>query len=169
MEKRSAALPFIPRTKTWQRAVLVGLSLCLGLLPPHALGATAPDTQPLSISRSLAPVILVRPKETPLPQQERPQLLDHALYLSIAGYRTFDYLSTRYALANGAQEAILPPWVVDHRETFLAFEGIATATEVESSVWLIHHHHRHLARTMNILSIGAGVDTVLHNYGQPRQ
>jgi DNA-binding transcriptional LysR family regulator len=155
--------------KTWQRAVLFGLSLCVALVPAHALGETAPDTQPLSISRSLAPVILIRPREAPLPQQERPHPLDDALYLSIAGYRTFDYLSTRDALANGAHEAVLPQWVVDHSETFLAFEGIATATEVESSVWLIHHHHRRLARTMNILSIGAGVGIVVHNYGLPRR
>jgi hypothetical protein len=123
--------------KTWQKAVLLGLSLCQGLLPAQALGASTPETQSLSISRSLAPVILVHPKEAPLPQQERSQLLDHALYLSIAVYRRFDYLSTRHALANGARDAILPQWVVEHRETFHAFEGIATATEVESSVWLI--------------------------------
>jgi hypothetical protein len=103
---------------------------------------------------------------SPPAQQERPKLLDDALYASIAGYRTFDYLSTRYALARGAREVVLPQWVVGNRGTFIAFEGLATVSEVSSSVWLIRHRHRRLARTVNMFSVGLGVNTVVHNYDQ---
>lgn len=87
-------------------------------------------------------MIMVRPMPTPAAQQEKPELLDDALYASIADYRAFDYLSTRYAIQRGAREVVLPQWVVSNRGAFIAFEGIATATEVSGSVWLIRHRHR---------------------------
>jgi hypothetical protein len=102
-----------------------------------------------------------------LPEQGRPHLLDDALYASLAGYRTLDYFSTRRALAGGAHEVILPQWVVDNRSTFIAFEGLATASEIGGSVWLIRHGHRRMARTMNAVSIGLGVQAVVHNYTEP--
>jgi hypothetical protein len=111
-------------------------------------------------------MLMVRPAPAPRAQQERPELLDDALYASVAGYRTFDYLSTRYALSRGAREVVLPQWVVSSRGTFIAFEGLATASEVSGSVWLIRHRHRRLARVMNVFSIGMGVGTVAHNYDQ---
>jgi hypothetical protein len=99
-----------------------------------------------------------------LPEQGRPHLLDDALYTSIAGYRTLDYLSTRRALAGGAHEIILPQWVVENRGTFIAFESLATASEIGGSVWLIRHGHRRMARAMNVVSIGLGVQAVANNY-----
>jgi hypothetical protein len=102
-----------------------------------------------------------------LPKQGSPHLLDLGLYTSIAGYRTLDYLSTRRALAGGAREVELPQWVVDNRGAFIAFEGLATATEVGSAVWLIRHGHRRIARAANAVSVGLGVQTVIHNYTEP--
>jgi hypothetical protein len=102
-----------------------------------------------------------------LPQQGRPHLLDGALYASIATYRTLDYFSTRRALAGGAREVVLPQWVVNNRGTFIAFEGLATASEVGGSVWLIRHGHRRIARATNLMSIGLGTQAVVNNYTEP--
>jgi hypothetical protein len=93
--------------------------------------------------------------------------LDGALYASIATYRTLDYFSTRRALAGGAREVVLPQWVVNNRGTFIAFEGLATASEVGGSVWLIRHGHRRMARAVNVMSIGLGVQAVVNNYTEP--
>src|ERR1700744_1724523 len=101
------------------------------------------------------------------PAPQRSHLLDGALYASIASYRTLDYLSTRRALAGGAHEVILPQWVVNNRGTFIAFEGLATASEVGGSVWLIRHGHRRMARAVNVMSIGLGVQAVVNNYTEP--
>ncbi len=92
------------------------------------------------------------------------QKLDVALYASIAGYRTLDYVSTRRALDAGGRETQLPQWVVDSSPTFVAFEGLATAVETGISVWLIRHGRRDAARTFNAVSISLGTRTVLHNY-----
>jgi hypothetical protein len=102
-----------------------------------------------------------------LPEQGRPHLLDLGLYASVASYRTLDYLSTRRALAGGARERVLPQWVVENRGTFIAFEGLATASEIGGSIWLIRHGHRRVARTMNVVSIGLGVQAVVNNYTEP--
>ncbi|HEX6494273.1 MAG TPA: hypothetical protein VF018_02230 [Acidobacteriaceae bacterium] len=112
-------------------------------------------------------MIAAAPIRIRLPQQERPHLLDDGLYASIAGYRTLDYFSTRRALAGGAREVVLPQWVVDNRGTFIAFEGLATASEIGGSVWLIRHGHRRMARAMNTVSIGLGVRAVVNNYTEP--
>lgn len=93
--------------------------------------------------------------------------MDGALYASIATYRTLDYFSTRRALAGGAREVVLPQWVVNNRGTFIAFEGLATASEVGGSVWLIRHGHRRMARAVNAMSIGLGVQAVVNNYTEP--
>jgi hypothetical protein len=120
-----------------------------------------------SYSSSLHPIIAAAPTRISLPQQARPHLLDLGLYASLASYRTLDYLSTRRALAGGAREMILPQWVVANRGTFMAFEGLATASEVGGSVWLIRHGHRRMARTMNVVSIGLGAQAVVNNYTEP--
>jgi hypothetical protein len=146
--------------------VLLSFLMFPGLLPARASTEAAPEVNTSSYSSSLRPMIMVRPKPAPPGQQERPQLLDDALYASIAGYRAFDYLSTRYAMARGAREVVLPQWVVSNRGTFIAFEGLATVSEVSGSVWLIRHRHRRLARAMNVFSVGVGVNTVIHNYDQ---
>jgi hypothetical protein len=59
---------------------------------------------------------------------------------------------------------VLPQWVVDNPGTFIAFEGLATASEIGGSVWLIRHGHRSMARAMNVMSIGLGVQAVANNY-----
>lgn len=143
---------------------LVGILLCGSA---RAEGPLA--EQPPVYSSSLFPVIAVRQPQMTLPHKQNPHLLDDALYASIASYRTLDYFSTRRALAGGAREAMLPQWVVNNRGTFIAFEGLATATEVGGSMWLIRHKHRRMARAMNAVSIGLGFNTVVHNYQQPLQ
>lgn len=121
----------------------------------------------LPYSSSLQPAITTVPMRIALPQQQWPNLFDDALYASIAGYRTLDYLSTRRALAGGAREVVLPQWVVSNRGTFIAFEGLATAAEVSGSIWLISRGHRRMARAMNAVSIGLGVRAVVNNYTEP--
>jgi hypothetical protein len=148
--------------------IAVGLLLlCCLLACTSASGEAAPSEAIPSYSSSLRPVIAAAPVRISLPQQERPHLLDLGLYTSVAGYRTLDYLSTRRALAGGAREKVLPQWVVDNRGAFIAFEGLATASEVGGSVWLIRHGHRRMARTMNLLSIGLGTQAVVNNYTEP--
>ncbi len=102
-----------------------------------------------------------------LPEQGKPHLLDGVFYASIAGYRTLDYFSTRRALAGGAHEVVLPQWVVNNQGTFIAFEGLATVSEVSGSIWLIRHGHRRVARAMNVVSIGLGTQAVVNNYTEP--
>jgi hypothetical protein len=88
---------------TWLRIpVLLSVLMFPGLLPARAATEMAPEVNTASYSSSLRPMITVRPLPAPPAQQERPKLLDDALYASIAGYRTFDYLSTRYALARAS-------------------------------------------------------------------
>jgi hypothetical protein len=148
--------------------IAVGLLLlCCLLACTSASGEAAPSEAIPSYSSSLRPVIAAAPVRISLPQQERPHLLDLGLYTSVAGYRTLDYLSTRRALAGGAREKVLPQWVVDNRGAFIAFEGLATASEVGGSVWLIRHGHRRMARTMNLVSIGLGTQAVVNNYTEP--
>jgi hypothetical protein len=148
--------------------IAVGLLLlCCLLACTSASGEAAPSVPVPSYSSSLRPVIAAAPVRISLPQQEKPHLLDLGLYASVAGYRALDYLSTRRALKGGAREEVLPQWVVENRGTFIAFEGLATASEIGGSVWLIHHGHRRIARTMNLVSIGLGVQAVVNNYSQP--
>ncbi|HEY3990903.1 MAG TPA: hypothetical protein VGM02_16505 [Acidobacteriaceae bacterium] len=149
--------------------VAVGLLLlcCLLLACKSASGESPASAQALPYSSSLRPVIAAAPARIALPQQGRPHLLDYTLYASIATYRTLDYFSTRHALAGGAHETVLPQWVVENRGTFIAFEGLATAGEVGGSVWLIHHGHRRMARAVNVVSIGLGVQAVANNYTEP--
>lgn len=146
------------------------LVLCCLLACTSASGEAEPSATTPSYSsslRSLRPVIAAAPVRLSLPEQGRPHLLDDAMYASIAGYRAFDYLSTRRALAGGAHEVILPQWVVENRGTFIAFEGLATASEIGGSVWLIRHGYRRTARTMNAVSIGLGTQAVVNNYTEP--
>jgi hypothetical protein len=143
------------------------LVLCCLLACTSASGEPAPPAPTPAYSSSLRPAIAAARARVSLPEQGRPHLLDGALYASIAGYRTLDYLSTRRALAGGAHEVILPQWVVNNRGTFIAFEGLATASEIGGSMWLIRHGHRRIARTMNSVSIGLGVQAVVNNYTEP--
>ena len=155
---------------SWGRWTFVAfglLVLCCLLACTSASGEPAPSAPTPSYSSSLRPIIAAAPIRIRLPEQGRPHLLDDALYTSIAGYRTLDYLSTRRALAGGAHEVILPQWVVENRGTFIAFEGLATATEIGGSVWLIRHGHRRIARAMNVMSIGLGTQAVVNNYTEP--
>jgi hypothetical protein len=155
---------------TWGRWTFIafGLLLLCFLLACTSISAESePASSNLPYSSSLHPVIAASPARIALPRQQGPHLLDDALYASIAGYRTLDYLSTRRALAGGAHEVVLPQWVVANRGTFIAFEGLATAGEVSGSVWLIRHGHRRMARAVNMMSIGLGVKTVVHNYTEP--
>jgi hypothetical protein len=148
----------------WGRWTFIAFGL---LILCFLLACTAQAESNLPYSSSLQPAIASVPARIALPQQQRPHLLDDALYASIAGYRTLDYLSTRRALAGGAREVVLPQWVVSNRGAFIAFEGLATAGEVSGSVWLIRHGHRRMARAMNAVSIGLGVRAVVNNYTEP--
>jgi hypothetical protein len=141
--------------------------LCCLLVRMSASREPAPSAPTPTYSSSLHPVIAAAPVRIRLPEEGRPHLLDDVLYTSIAGYRALDYFSTRRALAGGAHEVILPQWVVNNRGTFIAFEGLATASEVGGSVWLIRHGHRRMARAMNTVSIGLGVRSVINNYTEP--
>ena len=144
------------------------LVLCCLLACTSASGEPAPSAPPTAAySSSLRPAIAAARVRVSLPEQGRPHLLDLGLYTSIAGYRTLDYLSTRRALAGGAHEVILPQWVVNNRGTFIAFEGLATASEIGGSMWLIRHGHSRMARTMNAVSIGLGTQAVVNNYTEP--
>lgn len=126
-----------------------------------AFGAT--DSSTAAFSSSAMPIEIVRSAKLPLAQPQV-QKLDLALYASIASYRAMDYVSTRRALSAGGRETQLPQWVVDSPPAFVAFEGLATAVEAGTSVWLIRHGHRSAARTFNAVSISLGTKTVLHNY-----
>jgi hypothetical protein len=155
---------------SWGRWTFVALGLlvlCCLLACASASGESAPTAPVPPYSSSLRPVIAATRIRISLPQQGRPHLLDGALYASIASYRTLDYLSTRRALAGGAREVVLPQFVVENRGTFIAFEGLATASEISGSVWLIRHGHRRMARAVNVMSIGLGVQAVVNNYTEP--
>ena len=151
----------------WTFVALGLLVLCCLLACTSASGEPAPPAPTPAYSSSLRPAIAAARVRVSLPEQGRPHLLDGALYASIASYRTLDYLSTRRALAGGAHEVILPQWVVNNHGTFIAFEGLATASEIGGSMWLIRHGHRRMARTMNAVSIGLGTQAVVHNYTEP--
>lgn len=152
----------------WTFVAIGLLAVCFFLLAcASASAAPIPSAPVPSYSSSLRPVIAAAQRSISLPEQGRPHLLDGALYASIATYRTLDYLSTRRALAGGAREVVLPQWVVNNRGTFIAFEGLATASEVGGSVWLIRHGHRRMARAVNAMSIGLGVQAVVNNYTEP--
>jgi hypothetical protein len=155
---------------SWGRWTFVAvglLVLCCLLACASASGESAPSVPTLPYSSSLRPVISAARMRISLPEQGRPHLLDGALYASIASYRTLDYFSTRRALAGGAREVVLPKWVVNNQGTFIAFEGLATVSEVSGSIWLIRHGHRRMARVMNVMSIGLGVQAVVNNYTEP--
>jgi hypothetical protein len=155
------------RRWTWSCAAAGLFLMCWLLAWCSASAEPAPEVPVLPYSSSLRPVIAVAPIRVPRAGQDRPHLLDTVLYASIAGYRTLDYFSTRHALAGGAHERILPQWVVNNDGVFIAFEGFATAGEVSSSVWMIRHRHRRMARMMNAVSIGLGVQAVVNNYTEP--
>ncbi len=156
---------------SWGRWTFVAFGLlalcCLLLACTSASAEPAPSVPIPSYSSSLRPVIAAAPIRIRFPEQGTPHLLDDVLYTSIAGYRTLDYFSTRRALAGGAREVVLPQWVVDNRGTFIAFEGLATASEIGGSVWLIRHGHRRMARAVNSVSVGLGVRAVVNNYTEP--
>ena len=155
---------------SWGRWTFVAvglLVLCCLLACTAASGEAIPSVPTPTYSSSLRPVISAARVRISLPEQGKPHLLDGALYASIAGYRTLDYFSTRHALAGGAHEVVLPQWVVNNRGTFIAFESLATVSEVSGSIWLIRHGHRRMARAMNSVSIGLGVQAVVNNYTEP--
>jgi hypothetical protein len=155
---------------SWGRWTFVAfglLVLCCLLACASASGEAPPSAPTPSFSSSLRPVIATARMRISLPEQGKPHLLDGALYASIAGYRTLDYLSTRRALAGGAREVVLPQWVVKNQGTFIAFESLATVSEISGSIWLIRHGHRRMARAVNIMSIGLGVQAVVNNYTEP--
>jgi len=155
---------------SWGRWTFVafGLLLLCCLLACNAASGEAPPSVPTpSFSSSLRPVIATARMRVSVPEQGKPHLLDDALYVSIASYRTLDYFSTRRALAGGAREVVLPQWVVNNQGTFIAFEGLATVSEVGGSIWLIRHGHRRMARAMNAVSIGLGTQAVVNNYTEP--
>ena len=143
-----------------------GFVMC-GMVLGEEPSAPAPLHATETYSSSLWPAMTLRPAPIPTLKRPEPRLLDAALYTSIATYRVFDYRSTERVLAGGGREVELPQWVVANRGAFMAFEGLATATEVGGSVWLIRHRHRRMARAMNMVSIGLGAATVTHNYQQP--
>jgi hypothetical protein len=155
---------------SWGRWTFVALGLLVlcCLLACNAASGEAPPSAPTpAFSSSLRPIISSARVRVSLPEQGKPHLLDGALYASIASYRTLDYLSTRRALAGGAHEVVLPQWVVNNQGTFIAFEGLATVSEVGGSIWLIRHGHRRMARAMNVMSIGLGTQAVVNNYTEP--
>jgi hypothetical protein len=146
---------FAMRCGRWTPIALALLVLCFLLA---CSSASAESRQPYSSSAN--PVVIGSSAGVRL------SALDKTLYASIAGYRALDYLSTRHALARGAHENVLPSWVVNSPGTFIAFEALATATEVGSSILLIRHRHRRTAIVMNGASIGLGVLAVVGNYRQ---
>jgi hypothetical protein len=155
---------------SWGRWTFIAfglVALCCLLACASASAESAEVAPVLAYSSSLRPIIAAAPIRISLPEQGRPHLLDDTLYASIASYRTLDYFSTRRALAGGAHEVVLPQWVVNNRGTFIAFEGLATVSEVSGSVWLIRHGHRRMARAVNMMSIGLGVQAVVNNYTEP--
>jgi hypothetical protein len=151
----------------WTFVALGLLLLCCLLACNSASGEAPPSVPTPAYSSSLRPIISTARLRISLPEQGKPHLLDGALYASIVSYRTLDYFSTRRALAGGAREVVLPQWVVDNRGTFIAFESLATVSEVSGSIWLIRHGHRRTARVMNAMSIGLGVQAVVNNYTEP--
>jgi hypothetical protein len=155
---------------SWGRWTFVAfglLVLCCLLACNAASGEEAPSVPTPAYSSSLRPIISAARVRISLPEQGKPHLLDGVFYASIAGYRTLDYFSTRRALAGGAHEVVLPQWVVNNQGTFIAFEGLATVSEVSGSIWLIRHGHRRVARAMNVVSIGLGTQAVVNNYTEP--
>jgi hypothetical protein len=151
----------------WTFVALGLLALCCLLACASASAESAPSVPTPAYSSSLRPIISAARVRVSLPEQQKPHLLDGALYASIAGYRTLDYFSTRHALAGGAHEVVLPQWVVSNQGTFIAFETLATVSEVSGSIWLIRHGHRRMARAVNAMSIGLGVQAVVNNYTEP--
>ncbi len=131
--------------------------------------AAAPSPEPVATPSYSSSLMLVQSQRSAPFRLVRPHVeaTDIALYSLIAGYRTLDYLSTRRVLNGGGSEKELPQFVVDNGATFAAFEGLATAVEVGTSVWLIRHGHQRVARTFNSVSVSLGTRTVLHNYAQP--
>jgi len=153
----------------WGRWTIIGcglLLLCLLLACSSGYAEAPTESAEPPFSSSLRPLISAAARPVRL-ESPRPHLLDFTLYGAIGGYRAFDYLSTKSALAGGAREAVLPQWVVNDDKAFVAFEGLATSVEVGSSIWLIRRGHRRMARAMNLVSIGLGTKTVLHNYSEP--
>jgi hypothetical protein len=138
---------------------------CCVLVGGSALAETVSDSAVPIFSSSLHPVI-AGPAPLVVSTPQNLGLLDDALYAAVASYRTLDYFSTRRALARGAHEVILPQWVVNSPNTFIAFEGLAAGSEIGSSIWLVRHGHRRMARAMNMISVGAGVEAVANNYSR---
>ena len=145
----------------WLAWVVMFHFILLGVAFGEAASADTSAAPAWAIVRA-APVRVMPPLVTP-----QPRPLDGALYAAIAGYRTLDYLSTRQVLRAGGHESELPQWLVGSPAAFITFEAMATVAEVGSSVWLIRHGHRRMARTLNVVSVGLGGATVAHNYAQP--
>lgn len=97
-------------------------------------------------------------------QDNRVHFADYVAYAGIATYHALDYQSTRQGLRMGLKEAVLPNALVHSPGAFAGYEAGLTALEVSSSVMLIHHGHRKLARTVNLISIGIGAAVVARNY-----
>jgi hypothetical protein len=69
------------------------LVLCCALICTSASGGASTFGTYSDYSSSLHPVIATVPVRIRIPEEERPHLLDDALYTSIVGYRTLDYLA----------------------------------------------------------------------------
>jgi hypothetical protein len=95
--------------------------------------------------------------------------LDYSLYAGVVAYRTLDYFSTaKCAKDILCHERELPRAVIETQGGLAAFEAGMAGLEIGTSVWLHHHGHRKLARTMDFVSVGGGGITVALNsiYGE---
>jgi hypothetical protein len=137
--------------KTWQKAVLLSLSLCQGLLPAQALGASTPETQSLSISRAGH---FGSPKGSAFtPAGEVAIAGSRALSInrSLSQVRLSQYTTRACKRRTGSDPATMGGGTP---RDLSCIRGNRHGNGGGKLGLADHHHHRRLARTFNILSIG---------------
>jgi hypothetical protein len=83
-------------------------------------------------------------------------LKDYMRFGLVVGTRTLDYSTTREGVRLGAHEAVLPRAFAASDTRLASFEGALTIGQIAGDVWLIKHHHRVVAESLDWISIGVG-------------
>lgn len=86
--------------------------------------------------------------------QELPKT-DKIFLTGIAAVRAEDVFSTRWSLAHGGHEFLLPRAAADNSAGLTAIEGAGTFLQFEASKWAIRHNMRWLATTSEVVHFGS--------------
>jgi hypothetical protein len=112
----------------------------------------------------LASDCMAQVPDAPKPQLDR---TDWAILTADAGSRTLDVYSTRWMLAHGDREVMLPAFIAHHTPVMAAYSAGAVAIDYLGARLLTRHRHPKLAKVALLADFAQDAPWAIHNLYLP--